>query len=44
MEMISLPCPVCKSTDTSNIFAEADFDLQKLGEFALAIFIICNNM
>ena len=36
MEMISRPCPVCESTDTSNIFAEADFDLQKLGEFAFA--------
>ena len=29
-------CPVCGSSDQSNIFAEADFDLEKIDEFTFA--------
>lgn len=36
MEMISRVCPLCGSTDTSRIFAEADFDFNRLDGFAFA--------
>jgi SAM-dependent methyltransferase len=36
MEMISRPCPLCGSSDTSCIFAEADFDIERLDSFAFA--------
>lgn len=35
-EILVRSCPVCGSSDQSNIFAEADFDLKKIGEFAFA--------
>ena len=34
--MINRPCPVCKSTSESTVFAKADFDLERLDEFAFA--------
>jgi SAM-dependent methyltransferase len=36
MEMVSRSCPLCGSSDTSRVFAEADFDLAKLDSFAFA--------
>ncbi len=36
LEMISRSCPICGSSDDSNIFAEADFDEQKWDSFAFA--------
>jgi SAM-dependent methyltransferase len=36
MEMIKRACPMCGSTDDSNVFAEANFDLAKLDRFAFA--------
>jgi SAM-dependent methyltransferase len=36
MEMISRVCPLCGSSDTSRIFAEANFDVERLGTFAFS--------
>ena len=36
MEMISRACPLCGSSDTGRIFAEADFELDRLDSFAFA--------
>src|ERR1035441_3782334 len=36
MEWIHRPCPVCGPSGGSTLFAEADFDLEKLGRFAFA--------
>lgn len=36
MELISRQCPLCGSSDESNIFAEADFNVESLGNFAFA--------
>lgn len=36
IEMISRPCPVCGSTDESNVFAEANVNLEQLDEFAFS--------
>jgi SAM-dependent methyltransferase len=36
MEMISRLCPLCASSDTGNIFAEADFNIENLDSFAFA--------
>ena len=36
IDMINRPCPVCKSNSESNVFAKADFDLERLDEFAFA--------
>ena len=36
MEMISRSCPLCGSSDSGNIFAEADFDIESLDQFAFA--------
>lgn len=36
MEMTFRPCPLCGSTDSSNIFAEADFDQEAFDSFAFA--------
>jgi SAM-dependent methyltransferase len=36
MEMISRTCPLCGSSDTSTVFAEADFELERLDGFAFA--------
>lgn len=36
MEMISRACPLCGSSDTSKVFAEADFELERLDRFAFA--------
>lgn len=36
MEMISRDCPLCGSSDTSTVFAEADFELDRLDSFAFA--------
>jgi SAM-dependent methyltransferase len=36
MEMISRVCPLCGSSDTSNIFAEANFNIERLDSFAFA--------
>ena len=36
MEMISRACPLCGSSDTGTVFAEADFELEKLDSFAFA--------
>jgi SAM-dependent methyltransferase len=36
MEMLSRSCPLCGATDTSRIFAEADFDFDRLDGFAFA--------
>lgn len=36
LEMVARPCPVCGSTDDSRVFAEADFDVEKLDSFAFA--------
>lgn len=34
--MIRRPCPLCGSTDDSHVFAEANYDLEKLDGFAFA--------
>lgn len=36
MEMITRNCPLCGSPDSSKVFAEADFSLEKLDRFAFA--------
>lgn len=36
MEMISRTCPLCGSSDTSRVFAEADFDFSRLDSYAFA--------
>ncbi|MBK5276312.1 MAG: class I SAM-dependent methyltransferase [Desulfuromonadales bacterium] len=36
MEMISRQCPVCGSSDTSRVFAEANFEFGRLDSFAFA--------
>jgi SAM-dependent methyltransferase len=36
MKMISRLCPLCSSSDTSKIFAEADFNVESLDSFAFA--------
>ena len=36
MEMLSRSCPLCGSSDTSRIFAEADFDFTRLDSYAFA--------
>lgn len=36
MKMISRHCPLCGSPDTSGIFAEANFDIDRLDSFAFA--------
>ncbi|HIJ87643.1 MAG TPA: class I SAM-dependent methyltransferase [Desulfuromonadales bacterium] len=36
MEMISRPCPLCGSSDTGAIFAEADFNIERLDSYAFA--------
>jgi len=36
MEMITRSCPLCGSSDTSRVFAEADFELKQLDSFAFA--------
>lgn len=36
MEMISRACPLCGSTDTGRVFAEANFDPERLDSFAFA--------
>jgi len=36
MEMISRCCPLCGSSDTSQVFAEADFEPERLDRFAFA--------
>ena len=36
MEMMSRVCPLCGSSDTSTLFAEADFTLERLDSFAFA--------
>ena len=36
MEMITRPCPLCGSTNDSNVFAEADFDAERLDDFAFS--------
>jgi SAM-dependent methyltransferase len=36
MEMISRACPLCGSSDTSKVFAEADFNFSDLDRFAFA--------
>ncbi len=36
MEMTSRPCPLCGSLDSSQIFAAADFDVERLGNFSFA--------
>lgn len=36
MELISRLCPLCGSSDTSRIFAESDFNIERLDSFAFA--------
>ncbi len=36
MEMISRPCPLCGSNDSSRVFAEANLDPERLDSFAFA--------
>lgn len=36
MEMISRSCPLCGSSDTSNIFADANYTIERLDSFAFA--------
>ena len=36
MEMISRNCPLCGSSDTSRVFAEANIELDRLDSFAFA--------
>jgi SAM-dependent methyltransferase len=36
MRMVRRPCPVCSSRDDSNVFAEENFDPQRLDDFAFA--------
>jgi SAM-dependent methyltransferase len=36
MEMVERPCPVCRWSGDSNVYAEADFDMEKLDQFAFA--------
>jgi len=36
MEMISRICPLCGSPDTSTVFAQANYDLERLDSFAFA--------
>jgi SAM-dependent methyltransferase len=36
MDLISRLCPLCGSSDTSTIFAEADFNIERLDSFAFA--------
>jgi SAM-dependent methyltransferase len=36
MEMISRSCPLCGSSDTSNIFADANYTIERLDNFAFA--------
>jgi len=36
MEMISRACPLCGSSDTSRVFAEANFEIDRLDSFAFA--------
>lgn len=36
MEMITRACPLCGSSDTGNVFAEANFELDRLDSFAFA--------
>lgn len=36
MRMISRACPLCSSTDETRVFADANFDLDKLDAFAFA--------
>lgn len=35
-ELTYRPCPLCRSTDESNIFTEADFNIGQLDDFAFA--------
>lgn len=36
MEMITRACPICGSSDTGTVFAEANFELDRLDSFAFA--------
>src|SRR5437588_9965184 len=36
MDLVERVCPVCGSGDTSNVFAEANYDAGKLDEYAFA--------
>jgi SAM-dependent methyltransferase len=36
LEMVARPCPVCGSTDASQVYAQANFDTAKLDEYAFA--------
>ena len=42
--MIHRPCPICASRDESNVFAEENFDLTRLDQFAFASRKIPENM
>src|SRR5436309_1626238 len=35
-EMVARACPVCASTDASHVYAEANFNVAKLDEYAFA--------
>src|SRR5438552_293082 len=36
LEMVARACPVCGSTDASHVYAEVNFDVAKLDEYAFA--------